>query len=73
MHADFLAHLWRAYAAPVALSVICRPSCVVCVHHKITAQKPNFHISTSPLKPAAGASFMLENSLDLGHYNLLKL
>ena len=36
----FLAHLWGAYAIPVALSgvwrpssVVNRPSCVVCVHH----------------------------------------
>ena len=31
----FLAHLWEAYAIPVALSVGCRTSCVVCqcVHH----------------------------------------
>ena len=35
-----LAHLWGAYAIPVALSVVGRPSsvvnrpsCVVCVHH----------------------------------------
>ena len=36
----FLAHLWGAYAIPVALSgvrrpssIVRRPSCVVCVHH----------------------------------------
>ena len=36
----FLAHLWGAYAIPMALSgvrrlsyVVHRPSCVVCVHH----------------------------------------
>ena len=29
----FLAHLWGAYAIPVALSVVRRSSYVVCVHH----------------------------------------
>ena len=29
----FLAHLWGAYAIPVALSGVRRTSCVVCVHH----------------------------------------
>ena len=29
---SLLAHLWGAYAIPVALSVVCRMSCVVCVH-----------------------------------------
>ena len=28
-----LAHLWGAYVIPVALSVVRRTSCVVCVHH----------------------------------------
>ena len=30
-HLSFLAHLWCAYAIPLALSVVRRPSSVVCV------------------------------------------
>ena len=33
LHFAFLAHLWGAYAIPMALSGVRRPSCVVCVHH----------------------------------------
>ena len=30
---QFLAHLWGAYAIPMALSIVRHTSCVVCVHH----------------------------------------
>ena len=44
------------------------------ISHKIMAQKPNFHIFDFSLKPPADVlHIMLEDSLDLGHYNLLKL
>ena len=44
------------------------------ISHKIMAQKPNFHIFdfSSETKQMV-LHIRLEDSLDLGHYNLLKL